>query len=348
LTGVGEKHGKNCYALIKGQNIPMIKPTKIRLDASSACQLRCVSCMNAMGETHSTIGVGFLKMADFQRLIQENPHITEVELSNWGEIFLNPQILEIMAYAYERKVTLTADNGVNLNNVKENVLEGLVKYKFKSMTCSIDGASNETYTIYRVKGNFDTVIDNLRKIKVYKEKYQSEYPILKWQFIIFGHNEHEITMARKLAHELGMVFYPKLSWDPDFAPVVNIENIKKEIGASSRNEFTKKTGTHYMQAVCHQLWDQPQINWDGKLLGCCYQYWGDFGANVFRDGLSKSLNNDKMTYARGMLLGRKPARVDMPCTACDVYRTMETNGNWLRRGLISRLVRAAWPVRKTL
>jgi MoaA/NifB/PqqE/SkfB family radical SAM enzyme len=79
------------------------------------------------------------------------------------------------------------------------------------MSCSIDGASNETYQLYRVKGNFDTVIENVRKINRFKQQQHSDYPQLTWQFVVFGHNEHEIPVARRLASDLGMKFSPKLS-----------------------------------------------------------------------------------------------------------------------------------------
>ena len=59
---------------------------------------------------------------------------------------------------------MTAYTGVNLNNVKENMLESLVKYKFRKMVCAIDGASNEIYKIYRVNGSFEKVIQNIEKI----------------------------------------------------------------------------------------------------------------------------------------------------------------------------------------
>jgi MoaA/NifB/PqqE/SkfB family radical SAM enzyme len=64
---------------------------------------------------------------------------------------------------------LTADNGVNLNAAKEDVLEGLVKCNFRRITCSIDGASSETYKVYRVGGNLDKVLENIKKINCYKK-----------------------------------------------------------------------------------------------------------------------------------------------------------------------------------
>jgi MoaA/NifB/PqqE/SkfB family radical SAM enzyme len=309
-----------------------IKPSKICLEASSFCQLRCPSCPNTSKAINPAVGSGFLKLGDFQKLLDKNPWLKKIELSNYGEIFLNPDLLEIISYAYECDVALSANNGVNLNNVKASVLEGLVKYEFRSMTCSIDGASSETYKVYRVNGNFEAVMENIKQINFFKQKYRSEYPQLTWQFLVFGHNEHEIPLARKLANELGMKFYLKLSWDAKFSPVRVQEFVREEVGAASREEFKQKRGVDYVQAICHQLWDHPQINWDGKMLGCCRNFWGDFGrGNAFEDGLVNTINSDKIAYAKGMLLGKKVARDDIPCTTCSIYLGMRADGKWLQR-----------------
>ena len=174
---------------------PKARPSKIRLEASSICQLRCPSCPIRNKAIHSTVGSGFLKIGDFTKLLDENRWVREIELSNYGEIFLNPDLLEIMKYAYEQGVILRADNRADLNDVKDSVLEGLVRYKFGSMTVLSDGAGNKSYRIYRVGGDFDAVIRNVRKINQLKEQARSEYPRLAWQFVVFGHNEHEIESA---------------------------------------------------------------------------------------------------------------------------------------------------------
>ena len=56
----------------------------------------------------------------------------------------------------------------------------------------------------------------------------------------------------------------------------------------------------------------PQINWDGKVLGCCVNHRGDFGGNAFRDGLTASVNTEQIQYARAMLLGHAPPRAAPP------------------------------------
>ncbi len=86
-----------------------------------------------------------------------------------------------------------------------------------------------------------------------------------------------------------------------------------------------------MQRICHQLWDQPQINWDGKILGCCRNLMKDFGGNAFTDGLLESLNSEMINYARDMLLGSQNGRDDIPCTTCAVYLSMKKDGKWLKR-----------------
>ena len=309
-----------------------IRPYKIRLEASSVCQLRCHACPNASKSILPTVGYGFLQLSDFQMLLDDNPCISEIELSNYGEIFLNPDLLGIIKHAYERKVILTADNGVNLNNVNREVLEGLVKYQFRTITVSIDGTCNETYKRYRIGGNYDLVIDNIKKINLFKQQYHSKYPFLSWQFVVFGHNEQEIQKARLMAHNLDMRFQVKLSWDSSFSPVKDLEEIRKETGAATREEFKQKYGKNYKSNICNQLWDGPQINWDGKVLGCSRNFWGDFGGNVFTDGLFESINNEKISFAREMLLGKNKARPDIPCASCILFLEMAACKTWLDRG----------------
>jgi MoaA/NifB/PqqE/SkfB family radical SAM enzyme len=312
--------------------VPEIRPRQIRLEASSACQLRCPSCPTTTKAIRPVIGTGWLTFHSFRRLIDENPRVEEIELSNYGEMFFNPQLPQIMEYSHQRGVALTCDNGTNFNHVSEEAAEALVKYGFRSITCSIDGASLDTYGIYRVRGDFNRVLANIRRLNHYKDSYESRFPFLTWQFVVFGHNEHELPAARQLARELGMRFYAKISWDPRFSPIRDEETVQRETGldAATREEFREKHGVGYLDDICVQMWEAPQINWDGKVLGCCRNYWGEFGGNALTDGLLPSINSERMRYARQMLLGQAPPRADIPCTTCDVYLDRTRTRNWVR------------------
>ena len=136
---------------------------QIRIEASTLCQLNCPRCIKTT-EGRDVLGSGYLKFADFKKFIDSHPEFRHIELSNYGEMLLNPELLDIVRYAHEKGIGLTANNGVNLNTINENMAEGLVKYGFRSMIVSIDGASEGVYKIYRRGGNFNTVIDNIKKM----------------------------------------------------------------------------------------------------------------------------------------------------------------------------------------
>jgi MoaA/NifB/PqqE/SkfB family radical SAM enzyme len=312
-------------------------PDRLRLEASSYCQLRCPSCPTAMGTIDAAIGRGFLTAANFENLLDSNPGVREVELSNYGEILLNPELPEILAAAHRRSVVVRADNGVNLNSVSEKALDAIVRHGLRSMTCSIDGASQETYVQYRVRGSFDRVIGHIRQINQLKKDLHSPYPLMTWQFVVFEHNKHELETARNMARDLGMKFYAKLSWDPDLTPTPDSANVAEHAGATSRDEYAERTGHTYMGGICHQLWNSPQINWDGRVLGCCRNFWGDFGGNAFTDGLEAAVNSEKMQYARGMLMGKNPSRDDIPCTTCEIYHSRQSKGDWVSTSRVSAI-----------
>ncbi len=307
----------------------MIKPIKkwwnyiqfgdsIRIDAASLCQLRCPVCQT--WQLKERVGAGYLKFEDFKHFVDKYENFKNIELSNNGEIFLNPDLDKIIRYAFGKRVVLTAENGVNLNSISDETIQNLVKYQFDSICVSIDGASDTTYPIYRKGGNFSRVIENIKKINSFKEKFNSEKPHLIWRFIVFGHNEHELPLARKMAETLDMEFVPLLNAEPTFAPVKDKEFVSKEIGATTlknREESQPKPFDSFW--YCTGLWERIQINWDGRLLGCCRNLY-PFPGNVFKIGLRKALGNKKYRDTRKMLAGRIEPREDIICSTCTVFK----------------------------
>ena len=136
-----------------------------------------------------------------------------------------------------------------------------------------------------------------------------------------------------MAAKLGMEFRPKLTWDAKFSPIRDANFVRAQTAwrPITREEYERENGEKFGSGICHQLWDDPQINWDGKVIGCCRNFWGDFGGNAFADGFLDSINNEKMTYAREMLIGQKPARDDIPCSTCEIYIAMRRTGRRLAR-----------------
>jgi MoaA/NifB/PqqE/SkfB family radical SAM enzyme len=321
-----------------------VTPTTLCVDPTTHCQLRCPGCPNTgrgnpppgkLG-TPPGMGWGSMKIEDFKTLADAPQGFERVYFSSLGEMLLNRDFLAMIEYARAKGLEISMDS-VNFNHVSDAVLEGLVRYGVKHMVCAIDGATPESYRIYRKRGDFDRVIANIRRLNHWKKVYDSLYPELTWQFVVFGHTEHEIGAANKLARELGMRFVGKMNWSTTYSPISDAEAVKEQIGwsAANRDEFKEKHKRHYAEAVCLQLWHNPWITWSGDVMGCCWTQQG-FGANAVRDGYLEAVNSEKIRYARRMLMGEAEPRDDIPCTTCRIYLERKKHHAFVTRREVSK------------
>jgi MoaA/NifB/PqqE/SkfB family radical SAM enzyme len=300
------------------------EPVHLRLESSSRCRLRCPACLRP---ADGPVGAGYLRAYDFAAFAERHPERIDIEISNWGEPFLNPELPAILRIARQRGLRLRADNGTTLNDVGPDVLELLVTSEFESLHVSIDGTSQKTYAAYRRGGSLERVLANLAALNARKQAHGTAKPRLVWQFIAFGHNEHEIDAARAQADRLGMLFYLKLNYSTVYAPLNHPERLRRELGVASRDEYERMHGRPYTRP-CTQLRSEPQVNWDGKLLGCCRNVWCDFG-NVFTNGLAACMASPRYRRLMAVVAGQAPATAEFPCSRCPVYDRMRLTGSFL-------------------
>ncbi len=313
-------------------------PKSISLEACSLCQLDCPACyVRSLEKNAPKDWLGYLKFENFKKLVDDN-EFDRIELSHRGEIFLNPELDEIIEYAYNKRVKLTAATGVNLNTVSEKTLENLVKYGFWEMKVSIDGATPETYKIYRRGGDFDTVINNIKIINKFKKQYKTHFPMLKWQFIPFGHNEHEIELAKKKAEELDMEIKYTENYDSDYSPLKNPKRVKELTdGIIDEKEYAKYVDIRLKKNKCMRIFEQLQIDYNGDLL--CHNYLetkglvccnNKFNCNVFEQGFLEALNSPDYIYAKKMLTDfTVEPKKGVVCTNCNKYKSMRKDNKQL-------------------
>ncbi|KPA09702.1 radical SAM protein [Candidatus Magnetomorum sp. HK-1] len=317
---------------------------RIRLELSSNCQLKCPICLTTLGITKRLVDNPYVSFTNFKKLIDNSPQIKNIETSHQGEIFLNPDLFKIIQYSYENSITLTADSGVNLNSVSKDILEALVKYKFRSFFVSIDGATQEVYSKYRIGGNISQVFENINIINYYKKKYKSRLPLLIWQFIEFNHNKHEVKIAKNIARKFKMGFIRKIACSEEDIKE-NVNNILYRLALKKINKEKFEKISHYpiqvrlrkhiQKHICAHLWYGPQIRSNGQVTGCCRNLnFGDYG-NAFDTSIVECINSEKMKYAKKMLMGKNKERKDIPCFKCPNYISMKHSQNWITQKYIS-------------
>ena len=287
--------------------------------------------MRRIPEKAESIKPGYLSLANFKKFVDLNPEISNIELSNTGEIFLNPDLLAILQYAHSKGVGLSAYNGTNLNDVSDEVLEALVSTNFGMLVVALDGASQESYVQYRYNGSFDKVIENIKKINAYKKKHHSDSPYLRWKYIIFESNDkrEEIHQAKAMAKELNMdlAFYKDyMGYTPS-----DTKMIEEETGlVYDQEKFVQiKEFNRDAYFPCFSLWHEPQVNWDGRFLGCCSNHYQGFGGNLFETSLRDYLKTPAVEKTKKMLQGGEKFTGTI-CHQCYFYLQMVEHQNFIR------------------
>ncbi len=305
-------------------------PYVMIVDTINSCNLKCPLCptgLNMPGRPK-----GRMKLDAFKRITDElGDYALALVLYNWGEPLLNKDIFAMIEYATERHIKTILSS--NLNLLDEEMARRMVGSGLDKIIVSLDGASDETYRQYRIGGDFDAVIKNLKLLLKTRDEMESATPKVVWQFLVFKHNEKEVDDARKMAEQIGVdetdVFTGYLG-GPGQTPYVGDKNtpelLDKWLCSDSKfsGQFDYFANPDYLSnRKCYFLWQTITINWDGSVAPCCcvFDQSTDFG-NITQQSFKEIWNNEKFRSARN-LFGRNANGQNVPntiCRTCKVFR----------------------------
>ena len=136
----------------------------------------------------------------------------------------------------------TSTNGLAFG---EDQVRRLVRSGIDEVTFSIDGATPESYAIYRKRGDFEKAIRNLRWAADEKRATGSDLPFLNWRYILFTHNDSdaEMAQARAMAAEIGV---DRLCW---------------EVTDHPEDMFSRRflPGSRELAAIRREIWDDNNL-----------------------------------------------------------------------------------------
>ncbi len=178
------------------------KPLDITVDLSTVCNLHCPYCATGNGSLQRPSGI---LRAEVHSNIMDfcGSELFMCSYFSNGEPLLNKHLPELMAMAAEKEVFSVVSTNLSVA-VGRKKLEALVDSGLNFVSASIDGASEATYSRYRVGGDFNLVMDNLRTLVEIKKDRQQTFPIIEWRFLLFEHNQHEWPDVLQRAAEVGV------------------------------------------------------------------------------------------------------------------------------------------------
>lgn len=261
-------------------------PVQLHVETSAVCSLRCPLCPAGMGlvETERKL----MPLSTFRKLIDEVGDYTLSALMwGWGEPLLNPSIYDMIAYAHGKNVaTIISSNGQQVQSSEE--AEMLVSSGLDCLIVSLDGATQESYSQYRVGGDIRKVFRFIKLVAEAKETLASRKPVINVQTVVMKHNEHELQQIESEVRTYGANMVTRVSTQiPDYAGPDADERFAPSDTKYRRFEYrngqrVRKPASDYH---CIRPWDRMTVTWDGRVISCEH----DFNATMpFGNGLETS------------------------------------------------------------
>ena len=282
-------------------------PVSVSFEPTTSCNLRCPECPSGLRQFSRPTG---MLQNDFFRDTIDDIHKELLYLIFYfqGEPYLNPDFLEMVKYASDKKIyTATSTNAHYLNDeaAKKTVESGLDR-----LIISIDGTTQDVYQQYRVGGNLEKVLEGAKNIMKWKKELKSKTPFVFFQFLVVKPNEHQIEDIKRLTKEVGVDevrFKTAQVYEYETDPNNLIPTIDK-FSRYKKNADGTYTAKNKLANRCWKLQHANVITWDGLVVPCCFdkdathqlgnlktqsfkEIWQNDNYKQFRNELMKSRKN---------------------------------------------------------
>jgi MoaA/NifB/PqqE/SkfB family radical SAM enzyme len=343
------------YERWRRTSVVRARPLMLTVDPNNICHLRCPLCPT--GYRVLDRPKGHADVAMFRDLVDElGDYLFFVDFYNWGEPLISPRLPELVALADARGIVTNLSTNLSLR-LDDARIEALLRSGLGSLTCSIDGATQETYATYRRRGKLPLVLDNLRRIVAMRDTLGLARPLVTWQFVVFRFNEHERASAEAMAREIGVdrlhFISPHLSQDR--FPLRAEDSAAVAGWAPSDPAFNRLLASHPDQVArqrrhrrCDWHYVSAAINWDGSVAPCCstFEVADDFGRLDYDAGRTymAEINGERFRAVRDRFAGRITQPLDLVCEHCPTPLEMDyatrVNRRILRIVVTQALLRA--------
>jgi radical SAM protein with 4Fe4S-binding SPASM domain len=223
-------------------------PDIVQIESTNLCNAKCVFCPR--DEMHRRQGV--MDMDLYKKVVDECAAlgITHVRVHNYGEPFLDRQLVEKVRYAKQRGI---AEVGMISNGslITEELARGMIEAGLDAINISVDAAGKETFERTRVHLEYDAVINNIRTLARLRTDMGRRRPRLILSFVRQNNSQDEQNFIRE--------------WS-QVADKIHITDLHNWAGTlNSRSD---------VQFPCYRMWLTFTVLWDGRVSLCCADFDG--------------------------------------------------------------------------
>ncbi|MFQ5457121.1 MAG: radical SAM/SPASM domain-containing protein [Myxococcota bacterium] len=284
---------------LRGREVSAGFPKHLRIELTNRCNLACIMCPITEMERK----LGNMDMDLFRKIVSDAAAngTTFVYLHAWGESTIHREMFDMVREA--KKVGLQVGLSTNCTMLNEERAQAVVDSGLDFIVLSMDGAIKETYEKVRKNGDFEAVRQNITNMLATKAR-AGRGPFTVLQLIKMTETQAEVDAFTGYWKNMApdSVFVKKLwTWDGK----------AEDINRLGIEEMPDAVNT-----VCHALWKQLVVHWNGEVIPCCTDIEGKLHlGNVREQSLREIWNGAPMRALRRAHTEGRRKGLD-PCDGC--------------------------------
>lgn len=297
---------------------------RAQVEMSSRCNYKCITCKHGYCEYGEDLPADICDM-----LIKDVlPDLDVLELQGTGESLLSTWTRDFINAATQSNTEVTLITNGSL--LTEKIMDELVSAGIQ-LVISLDGSNEEIYKAHRPVGNFNKVIENMKRLNSIRNANLSSKFSLVVNMVLTTLNCTDILDMIHLLNGLG-ANYLFVSEVRECMPDPEIWNTLNLLSDSSTPEFkdmiakcemvAKRAGIGFafnpnikpkgiQKAVCEAPWKHIFVSANGDVSVCC-ELSKTFG-NLNRQGLSEILCSKALKKFQDEML---QGNYDQHCLNC--------------------------------
>jgi MoaA/NifB/PqqE/SkfB family radical SAM enzyme len=237
-------------------------PDIVQIESTNMCNAKCVFCPR--DEMHREEGV--MSMELFRKIVDECAElgITHVRLHNYGEAFLDRQLVDKIRYAKERGIK---EVGMISNGslITERVARSMIEAGLDAINISVDASGREVFESTRLGLNYDKVIANIERIVRIRAELGKRRPKLILSFVRQNNSADEQAFIEHWRH---------------IADKIHVTDLHNWAGT-----LNHESDVNY---PCYRPWLTFTVLWDGRVSLCCADFdghtvLGDLNSSTIKD-----------------------------------------------------------------
>src|SRR4029453_2947895 len=278
--------------LATGRDRAPILPEIVQIESTNLCNAKCVFCPR--DEMHRKQGVMSFDL--FRKIVDEcaELNITHVRVHNYGEPFMDRQLVEKVGYAKQKGIK---EAGMISNGplMTEQGARGIIEAGLDAINISVDASGREVFDATRLGLNYDKVIANIERLLRGRKEPGRNRPKLILSFV---RQNNSVDEQAFIEH-----------WK-SIADKIHITDLHNWAGTLNR-----ESAVNY---PCYRPWLTFTVLWDGRVSLCC----ADFDGKTILGGLDTPSIAEIWNSEPFRAVRREHLESGGPdgCRACDLPR----------------------------